>query len=343
MNDSDMLLRVEDLKVYFPLRYSLKERIRREPRQYVHAVDGVTFSIPRGGTLGLVGESGCGKSTIGKTLVRLVKPHSGRIYYNGEDITALPADKNREYCKKMQYIFQDPYSSLNPKMTVMEIVQRPMEIFQLYGNKYEREKRVLQILDATGIAASQAQRFPYEFSGGQRQRISIARTLAVEPELIVADEPTSALDVSIQCQILDLLTELQKDFHLTMLFISHDLSVVNYITDNVLIMYLGHYVEQGNTEEVFSNPIHPYTRALLEALPKRGQSACQRNVKLEGYIPSPIHPPSGCLLHPRCPFAQPVCEKQCPESQMVGGHKVTCHFAENGDFLKRTLPLEKEN
>ena len=340
MDNGDYLLEVQDLKVYFPLRRSLSEKVMGEPTRYVKAVDGVSFSIPRGKTLGLVGESGCGKSTIGKTLVHLIKPYSGKIIYDGKDITNLSPAMVREYSKKMQYVFQDPYSSLNPKMTVMEIVRRPLDIFNLF-DPAERESRVLKLLDMTGIAASQASRYPYEFSGGQRQRISIARTLAVEPEFIIADEPTSALDVSIQCQILDLLQDLQKELNLTMLFISHDLSVVNYITDNVLVMYLGHYLEQGNTHEVFRNPKHPYTKALLEALPRRGCSTHQREIKLEGYIPSPINPPSGCLLHPRCPFAQPLCAEQCPEMQLIGNRLVSCHYAAEDNFQKRTLTLSE--
>lgn len=336
MDNKDYLLEVQDLKVYFPLRRSLMEKVKGEPVRYVKAVDGVSFGIPRGGTLGLVGESGCGKSTIGKTLVHLIKPHAGKIIYDGVDITNLPPDKAREYCKKIQYVFQDPYSSLNPKMTVMEIVRRPLDIFNLF-DPAERESRVLKLLDMTGIAASQASRYPYEFSGGQRQRISIARTLAVEPEFIIADEPTSALDVSIQCQILDLLQNLQKELGLTMLFISHDLSVVNYITDNVVVMYLGHYLEQGNTHEVFRSPSHPYTRALLDALPRRGSTVHERNVKLEGYIPSPINPPTGCLLHPRCPFAQPLCAEKCPEAQQINNRVVSCHYVAEDNFQKRTL------
>lgn len=338
MNEQKNLLEVRDLKVYFPLRRSFSEALKKEPMRYVKAVDGVSFSIARGGTLGLVGESGCGKSTIGKALVRLLKPYSGSILYDGEDITNLSPDKAKEYCKKIQYIFQDPYSSLNPKMTVMEIVRRPLDIFDLF-EPHEREKRVLQLLDMTGIAASQASRYPHEFSGGQRQRISIARTLAVEPEFIIADEPTSALDVSIQCQILDLLQELQKELSLTMLFISHDLSVVNYITDNVVVMYLGHYLEQGNTHEVFRAPMHPYTKALLDALPRRGCAVRENRIKLEGYIPSPINPPPGCLLHRRCPFAQEICAEICPQTQVLGNRTVACHFAAENNFKKRTLPI----
>ena len=326
------LLSVKDLKVCFPLKRSLKEIITNKPVSYVKAVDGVSFDIPKGGTLGLVGESGCGKSTIGKTLVRLIEPHAGSVHYNGKDIFKVNSLEAHQYCKKMQYIFQDPYSSLNPKMTVMELVRRPLEIFDLYTAGHERDKRVLQLLDMTGIAASQAERFPHEFSGGQRQRISIARTLAIEPEFVIADEPTSALDVSIQCQILDLLMQLRRELDLTMLFISHDLSVVNYITDNVLVMYLGHYIEKGNTKAVFKKPMHPYSKALLEALPKRASDVSNRTIKLRGYIPSPINPPQGCLLHPRCPFVKPECCEKRPELDAVGDRFVACHFAKSQNF-----------
>ena len=338
MENNKPLLQVEDLKIYFPLKKSLKDTINKVPTKYVRAVDGVSFSIEKGKTMGLVGESGCGKSTIGKSLVRLITPYAGHIYYDGQDITTFNEEQAHEYCKKIQYIFQDPYSSLNPKMTVLETVRRPLDIFNLY-DEADRNKRVLELLDMTGIAASQAQRYPHEFSGGQRQRISIARALAVEPEFIVADEPTSALDVSIQCQILDLLTELRKELGLTLLFISHDLSVVNYITENVQVMYLGHMIEHGVTKEVFKNPKHPYSKALLEALPKRGSTDTHRDIKLMGYIPSPINPPAGCLLHPRCPYAQQICADTVPEPCMIDGREVCCHFAKKQNFSARTLPV----
>jgi len=338
MENNKPLLQVEDLKIYFPLKRSFKEAIHHEPPRYVKAVDGVSFSIERGKTMGLVGESGCGKSTIGKSLVRLIEPFAGHIYYDGQDISQIKGAAAKEYCKKIQYIFQDPYSSLNPKMTVMETVRRPLEIFNLCPEE-QMNRRVLELLDMTGIAASQANRYPNEFSGGQRQRISIARALAVQPEFIIADEPTSALDVSIQCQILDLLQDLQKNLGLTLLFISHDLSVVNYITENVQVMYLGHMIERGVTKEVFREPSHPYTKALLEALPKRGNTNTQRDIKLMGYIPSPINPPKGCLLHPRCPYAQPICAEQVPEVYSCGTRHVRCHFAETGKFEPRTLPV----
>lgn len=330
------ILSVKDLKIHFPLKRTFQDRINRAPVRVVKAVDGVTFSISEGETLGIVGESGCGKTTIGKSIVGLNPITDGHIYYRGKEITKSRGTQKKKLCKEIQYIFQDPFSSLNPQMTVMQIVRRPLDIFNLYEHK-EREKRVLAILDMVGIASNQVYRFPHEFSGGQRQRISIARALAVEPSVLIADEPTSALDVSIQCQILDLLTTLRKELGLTMIFISHDLGVINYITDNVVVMYLGHIIEQGNTREVFKNPSHPYTKALLEALPIRASTRRIRKIKLEGYIPSPINPPGGCLLHPRCPFAQPECAARVPELENIGTRIVACHFSRTQDLRPKTL------
>ena len=264
-------------------------------------------------------------------------PSSEEAFYI--KVKTSPVQKGRsrkQLCKDIQYIFQDPFASLNPQMTVMQIVRRPLDIFDLYDRK-DRERRVLTLLDTVGIASNQVYRYPHEFSGGQRQRISIARALAVEPSVLIADEPTSALDVSIQCQILDLLSKLRKELGLTMLFISHDLGVINYITDNVIVMYLGHVIESGDTREIFKNSAHPYTKALLEALPVRGSTRRVRKIRLEGYIPSPINPPGGCLLHPRCPYAQPECAERVPKFEQVGNRKVACHFAKTQDFRPRTL------
>jgi oligopeptide transport system ATP-binding protein len=333
---SEALVAVENLKIHFPLKRSLQERLTRAPVRVVKAVDGVSFSINRGETFGIVGESGSGKTTIGKSLVRLNQITDGRIYYQGKDITLVQNDQKKALCKEMQYIFQDPFSSLNPQMTVMQLVRRPLDIFNLYSIR-DRERRVLSLLDMVGIAANQVYRFPHEFSGGQRQRISIARALAVEPALLIADEPTSALDVSIQCQILDLLTKLQNELGLTMVFISHDLGVINHITDRVVVMYLGHLIERGNTREVFKNPVHPYTKALLEALPIRASTRRVRRIRLAGNIPSPINPPQGCLLHPRCPFAQQECGIRVPEWEQIGTRSAACHFAKTQDFRPKTL------
>ncbi|MCY4139752.1 MAG: ATP-binding cassette domain-containing protein [Rhodobacteraceae bacterium] len=326
MEDS-VLLRVDNLKVHFPLRQSLPDIIARKKPQYVRAVDGVSFLIQKGKTLAVVGESGCGKTTLGRSIVRLINPVNGRIYFRGQDISQAAAWKDGTLRKEIQYIFQNPYASLNPKATALEIVRRPMDIFGLH-DKSQRDRRALQLLGMTGIATSQSMRYPHEFSGGQRQRISIARALAVEPSLIIADEPTSALDVSIQCQILDLLAELQRQLDLSMLFISHDLGVVEFISDDVMVMYLGHVVETGNTRKIFRAPAHPYSRALVDALPRRGSSRHEARVKLKGYIPSPINPPQGCLLHPRCQFAQDICRRERPVVQPAGdGHLAACHFA----------------
>jgi len=328
------ILSVKDLKVYFPVKQGFKSKLAGAEQKWVKAVNNVSFEVSKGETVALVGESGCGKTTIGKTIVRLNQPTGGKILFKDEDIFDLNGPKSKAYCKQVQYIFQDPYSSLNPQMTVMQIVRRPLDTFNMY-DKDKRDKRVLELLSMVGIAANQAYRYPHEFSGGQRQRISIARALAVEPSMLIADEPTSALDVSIQCQILDLLSDLRKELNLTMVFISHDLGVVNYISDRVLIMYLGQIVESGPTRKLFASPSHPYTKALLEALPARGCTRRERKIKLEGYIPSPIDIPKGCTLHPRCPFAQPICESEVPEYKMVAeGHSLSCHFA-----LKQSLVL----
>ena len=326
MNSNEPIMRVENLQVYFPVKRNIKQILTGEEKKSVKAVDGVSFDLIEGKTLALVGESGCGKTTLGKTIVRLNRPINGSIFYDGQNIANDEAWKTNVLRKDIQYVFQDPYASLNPKMTVLDTVKRPMDIFNLYSQD-ERTDRALALLKKTGISTAQAYRYPHEFSGGQRQRICVARALAVEPKIIIADEPTSALDVSIQCQILDLLTGLQKELGITMLFISHDLGVVNYISDDVLVMYLGHVVEQGNTHEIFKHPAHPYTQALLEALPKRGSSNHTARTKLKGYIPSPIDPPKGCLLHPRCPYATEKCCKVVPEMQPVGeGRMVACHY-----------------
>ena len=325
------VLRVEDLRVHFPINQTLMEKVQKKEKESVKAVDGISFSIYEGKTLALVGESGCGKSTLGRTIVGLNKPVSGKIIYKGQDILKLKPNEMKTIRKEIQYIFQNPYASLNPKMTIKETVRRPLDIFNI-GEPDKRDERVYELLEMTGIAKQQAMRYPHEFSGGQRQRICIARSLAMEPKLIIADEPTSALDVSIQCQILDLLTDLKTQLNLTMLFISHDLGVVNYISDDVVVMYLGHTVETGVTKEVFQNPAHPYSKALLDALPKRADIKHERGEKLTGYIPSPIHPPEGCLLSPRCAYASDLCFKSRPELVRIGEQRfAACHFCEKLD------------
>jgi oligopeptide transport system ATP-binding protein len=332
------IIDIDNLKVYFPLKRTIQEIIKNKPTRIVKAVDGVSFSVKSGETLGIVGESGSGKTTIGKSIVGLNPITKGSIYYKGNDITKAKGPQKKKLCKEIQYIFQDPFASLNPQMTVMQIVRRPLDIFGLYDYK-ERERKVIETLNMVGVASNQIYRFPHEFSGGQRQRISIARALILEPSVLIADEPTSALDVSIQCQILDLLTMLQRELGLTMIFISHDLGVINYITDNVVVTYLGHVIESGNTCEVFKNPVHPYTKALLEALPVRASTSRKRKIRLEGYIPSPINPPNGCLLHPRCPYAQLECAISVPELKSVGTRSVACHFSKTQDFRHKASDM----
>ena len=316
------LLRVEDLKVQFTAPASLNDKLFAQ-KKYVKAVDGLSFSIKEGEVVGLVGESGCGKSTVGKTLVMLQKPKSGKIYVDGEDVCETKDEKTLR--KKIQYIFQDPYSSLNPRMTVKTILSRPMEIFGLCKNKDEEDKKISDLLKEVGLSQEQSLRFPHEFSGGQKQRISIARALAIEPELIIADEPTAALDVSIQAQILKLLEKLRKTRNLTMLFISHDLGVVEYVSDRILVMYLGKIVEEGPTKDVINNPLHPYTKALLSAVPKNPLQEKGEGVKLSGSIPSTINIPQGCRLHPRCPYATEACRQFNEELiQVKPDRKVSC-------------------
>ena len=320
------ILTVHDLKIYFSQRRSIVDLLSSKPGKTVKAVNGVNFSINKQETLGIVGESGSGKTTIGQALVRMVPITAGDVFFEGKNINEARGADSKALCKKIQFIFQDPYSSLNPKMQVLDIVRQPLDTFNLYP-RAEREKKTVELLNMVGIATNQVFRYPHEFSGGQRQRICIARALAVQPELIIADEPTSALDVSIQCQILDLLSDLKHYLGLTIIFISHDLGVVNYISDRVLIMYLGRIVETGATSDVLKNPKHPYSKALLDALPKRGGTYNKRELKLEGDIPSPINPPSGCQLHPRCPNRILECDLADPLLRDIGnGHYIACHL-----------------
>ncbi len=317
----DVIARVNDLKVWFPVEKSFTDNTLKAEKRFVKAVDGVSFDVVRGTTTALVGESGCGKSTIGRTMVALERPTSGSIEIEGcNDVKTLR--------KKVQYIFQDPFSSLNPRMTVQTVLERPLQNFGLH--KEDRQEYIRSLITRVGLSAEQLDRYPHEFSGGQKQRISIARAIAVEPQFVIADEPTAALDVSIQAQVLNLLTELKKDLGLTMLFISHDLSVVKQISDRILVMYLGQVVEEGTTAEVFEKPIHPYTRSLLSAVPKGPCEERKERIKLSGSIPSPIEPPAGCRLHPRCPFAAPICREKVPELISVSDtRKAACHLCTN--------------
>lgn len=319
---SDTLLRVEDLKIYYPVAGSGFGK-----KEFVKAVDGVTFEVKKGEVFGIVGESGCGKSTLGRGVCKLENLTSGHVYLDGEDITEYNDRRMRSIRKKVQMVFQDPYASLNPRMSVFDIVAEPLLVHHLYQDKADLEKKVLDLLHRVGLDDYHANRYPHEFSGGQRQRIGIARALAVEPSLIIADEPVSALDVSIQAQVLNLLNELKHDLDLTYIFVAHDLSVVEYISDRVGVMYLGNFVEVGEKEKIYSNPMHPYTQALLSAVPVPDPTAKRERILLEGSIPSAHKPPTGCKFHTRCPKCMECCKTQAPERYEVDdGHYVYCHL-----------------
>ena len=319
---SDKLLRVEDLKIYYPDAGSGFGK-----KEFVKAVDGVTFEVKKGEVFGIVGESGCGKSTLGRGVCKLENLTSGHVYLDGEDITEYNDRRMRSIRKKVQMVFQDPYASLNPRMSVFDIIAEPLLVHHLYQDKADLEKKVLDLLHRVGLDDYHANRYPHEFSGGQRQRIGIARALAVEPSLIIADEPVSALDVSIQAQVLNLLNELKHDLDLTYIFVAHDLSVVEYISDRVGVMYLGNFVEVGEKEKIYSNPMHPYTQALLSAVPVPDPTAKRERILLEGSIPSAHKPPTGCKFHTRCPKCMECCKTQAPERYEVDdGHYVYCHL-----------------
>jgi len=317
-HDRNYLIKVNNLKKYF----------RVGKGQILKAIDGVSFFIREGETLGLVGESGCGKSTIGRVLVRLYDPTEGEVLFEGENIHRLRGRAAREFCKKAQMIFQDPYASLDPRMTVRDIIGEGIDIHHLYKGE-DRTKRIYELLNLVGLRKDHADRYPHEFSGGQRQRIGIARALAVEPKFIVCDEPISALDVSIQAQIVNLLMTLQQELRLTYLFIAHDLRMVKHISARVAVMYLGNMVELAESFDLYENPLHPYTKALISAIPipdPKLERSRQRML-LEGEVPSPINPPSGCLFRSRCSFAKPICEQVKPEFKDVGsGHFIACHL-----------------
>ena len=319
---SDTLLRVEDLKIYYPVAGSGFGK-----KEFVKAVDGVTFEVKKGEVFGIVGESGCGKSTLGRGVCKLENLTSDHVYLDGEDITEYNDLRMRSVRKKVQMVFQDPYASLNPRMSVFDIIAEPLLVHHLYQDKADLEKKVLDLLHRVGLDDYHANRYPHEFSGGQRQRIGIARALAVEPSLIIADEPVSALDVSIQAQVLNLLNELKHDLDLTYIFVAHDLSVVEYISDRVGVMYLGNFVEVGEKEKIYSNPMHPYTQALLSAVPVPDPTAKRERILLEGSIPSAHKPPTGCKFHTRCPKCMECCKTQAPERYEVDdGHYVYCHL-----------------
>jgi len=326
---SDTLLRAKGIARYFDVSPPLLNRvIEGSKRQVVKAVDGVDFEIERGKTLSLVGESGCGKSTVARLVVGLYEPSFGSIEYENVDLTALNNRKQEADLRgRMQMIFQDPYASLNPRWRVSDIVAEPIRHKKMFDNKEDVIKRVGEMLTQVGLSPADGEKFPHEFSGGQRQRISIARALAGSPEFLVCDEPTSALDVSVQAQILNLMKDLQQEFGLTYLFISHDLAVVDHVSDNIGVMYLGRICELAETKELFSNPRHPYSRFLLDAIPDLEMTGRQR-IPVAGEVPSPINPPSGCTFHPRCPFANDRCKQEIPELHDVGGTRVACHGVE---------------
>ncbi len=316
------LIEVTDLKKHFPIRKGILQR----PAGAVRAVDGVTFSINEGETLGLVGESGCGKTTVGRTVLRLVEPTSGQIKVRGQEISGLSKTELRPLRRQMQIIFQDPFSSLNPRIRVGEIVGEPLKVHGV-GNKSEREDRVAKLFQRVGLRPQQMINYPHQFSGGQRQRVSIARALALDPGFIVADEPVSALDVSIQAQVINLLMDLQQELGLSYLFVSHNLAVVEHISHRVAVMYLGRIVEYADKVTLFANPQHPYTEALLAAVPLPDPALIRTKQRVTGDVPSPINPPSGCHFHPRCPIAVDRCKVETPLLREVApGHEAACHL-----------------
>ena len=325
VKDQEVLLDVKNLFMHFPLTQGI---IFQRKVGAVRAVDGVSFSVRKGETLGLVGESGCGKSTTGRAILQLYKPTSGEVLYQGRDLTKLDSGEMRKMRRHLQMIFQDPYASLNPRMTVGSIISEPMQIHNLVARE-ERNRRVQELLETVGLNPYFANRYPHEFSGGQRQRIGVARALAASPDFIVADKPVSALDVSIQAQIVNLMEDLQSQFNLTYLFIAHDLSVVKHISDRIAVMYLGKIVELADRAALYEDPLHPYTKALLSAVPIPDPVVERRRERiiLTGDVPSPINPPSGCHFHTRCPYAMPVCREIDPlVSDQGNGHFVACHL-----------------
>lgn len=319
MNDREPFLHVQDLHKHFPVKGG-------DP---VRAVDGVSFELNRGETLSVVGESGCGKSTLARAVLRIHEPTSGNILFKGKDLCSLSRNEMRAKRKEMQFIFQDPYASLDSRWSVGRIITEPMAIHGM-GTRQSRRKKLYDLLDLVGLDQSAADRYPHEFSGGQRQRIGIARAVALEPELIIADEPVSALDVSIQSQILNLLIRLKQELSLSYVFISHDLAVVKHISDRVAVMYLGGLVEQATADDLFANPLHPYTRALISAIPRIDRLKRGRRVILEGDVPDPSAPPSGCRFHPRCPERMEVCSRETPRETVIKAnsaqHRVACHL-----------------
>jgi oligopeptide/dipeptide ABC transporter ATP-binding protein len=326
---TNTLVDIRDLKMYFPLTRGI---VLQRVVGYVRAVDGISFSIERGQTLGLVGESGSGKTTIGRTIVRLYKPTAGQILFEDQDLAKMDGEPLRQIRRRVQMVFQDPYASLNPRFTIGSLIAEPMHIYSV-ASKDEIRERTLELLRVVGLRSEYIDRYPHEFSGGQRQRIAVARALSINPEFVVADEPVSALDVSVRAQVLNLLQRLQHQFNLTYLFISHDLSVVRHVADRIAVMYLGKIVELADRDELYSSPKHPYTKALLSAVPIPDPQIEKRRQRiiLSGDLPSPINIPSGCRFHTRCPMAQQICREVEPAFEYKGGraHYAACHFSEN--------------
>lgn len=327
MEEKKVILEVNNLKKYFPLG---KGKLNKK-KGYVKAVDGVSFKLYEGETLGLVGESGCGKSTLGRAIIRLHEPTEGEVIFKGENVLAKSRKEMRKLREDMQFIFQDPYSSLNPRMNVYNILSEPLVAHKYFKRGEELKAHVLKLMESCGLPPYYCYRYPHQFSGGQRQRIGIARSLALEPSFIICDEPVSALDVSIQSQILNLMKDMQEEKGISYIFISHDLSVVKHLSDRVGVMYLGSLVELADKDEIYNNPQHPYTKALMAAIPQPNPKLKSAMKSIEGEIPSNVNVPSGCKFHPRCPFAKDICSQKVPEvKEIKPGHMVQCHFA--GEF-----------
>ncbi len=340
IDEKDVVLKVEHLVK----RYPVKKGVFGRAKSYVHALEDVSFELRRGETFAIVGESGCGKSTTGKCVLRLTEPTSGTVYLDGEELTALSGAELTRARQKMKLIFQDPYSSLNPRMTVADIIAEPIDIAGTYKTREERDARVERVMEAVGLDLSYKYRYPHEFSGGQRQRIGIARAIALVPEVVVCDEPVSALDVSVQAKVINLLERLQDELGLSYVFISHDLSVVKHIADTVMVMYLGHAMELASADELFSNPLHPYTQALLDVIPRIADERIQDKRILQGDVPSPTNPPSGCAFSTRCPKCMAVCRERVPKKfEVEPGHACRCHlFDESLSEAERQLVAGKE-
>ncbi|NOU97842.1 dipeptide ABC transporter ATP-binding protein [Paenibacillus sp. LMG 31456] len=319
---ADILMKTEGLTKHYPVSSGIWSR----STQKVHALDDVNLTLYRREIVGVVGESGCGKSTLAKVLLRLIEPTDGTIYFDGQNITALDRKQMQGIRRQMQFIFQDPFSSLNPRNKVIDLISEPLDIFKV-GTRKEREQRVYELLETVGLSRNHADRYPHQFSGGQRQRIGIARALALNPKLVICDEPVSALDVSVQAQILNLLQDLQEQFGLSYLFIAHGLDAVRHISNRIAVMYLGKLVEMGDSEQLFTRPQHPYTQALISAIPEIGLKQEAKPFKLTGEIPSPINPPAGCRFHTRCPYTVERCKSEVPElTTSENGHAVACHL-----------------